>query len=154
MYGDSFDSLGVFGIISKSWIKKTQQLWVYDTEKQTEEKVWEHGAILEMCWSPDGGKISVTTNRFSESKDYYPFNIDIGFISLKDGKYESLVAWGGVSILASWSPDGESIAFLSYGGVKDNYIKTQYVPYAVNLRNAKSYALVLPDLRVLYSKPL
>src|SRR6267142_2851000 len=33
VYGDSLDSLGVFGIISKSWIKKPQQLWIYDTEK-------------------------------------------------------------------------------------------------------------------------
>jgi dipeptidyl aminopeptidase/acylaminoacyl peptidase len=110
--------------VSRSWVKKPTRVWLYRLRDKGFQKLWEQEpsiysfesfSISRLAWAPDGEKIGVVFNTSAAaSKDAaVAFNSGIGLISLKGGGLVPLPttsAWQGEP---NWSPDSQSIAFLS-----------------------------------------
>ena len=85
------DKLWYRDIIEKSYIKKPLQLWIYDLQKQTEEKVWEHtSSIYKIAWSPDAKNIALSYVRSDKPEEWLKRVWDIGVISLKQRRRENV----------------------------------------------------------------
>jgi len=109
--------------VSRSWVKKPTRVWLRVHDKGF-RKLWEQEpsiysfesfSISKLAWAPDAEKLAVVFNASAaSSKDAaVAFNSGIGLISLQGGglvPLPSTSAWQGEP---SWSPDSQSIAFLS-----------------------------------------
>lgn len=108
--------LNVIGVMNKRWIRKPQQLWLFDVTKNTESKLYEQAdqetSVFAIFWSPDSQKIAVVTTGVR-------LDTNIHLISLKTSEIIPLII-GGANLDLSWSPDSNSIAFFSDLGSKDN----------------------------------
>ena len=110
--------------VSRSWVKKPTRVWLYRVHDKGFRKLWEQEpsiysfesfSISKLAWAPDAEKLAVVFNASAaSSKDAaVAFNSGIGLISLQGGglvPLPSTSAWQGEP---SWSPDSQSIAFLS-----------------------------------------
>lgn len=110
--------------VSRSWVKKPTRVWLYRVHDKGFRKLWEQEpsiysfesfSISKLAWAPDAEKLAVVFNTSAaSSKDAaVAFNSGIGLISLQGGglvPLPSTSAWQGEP---SWSPDSQSIAFLS-----------------------------------------
>jgi dipeptidyl aminopeptidase/acylaminoacyl peptidase len=115
-------------IENKSWIRRPVQLWIYDLRQQTERMIWDYSnvkgsqswqvwqLVMSIVWSPDGNRIAVTytTLPILISPPSPTPNRNIAVIDADSGKTVELLdgmTWGANP---AWSPDGQSIAFMSY----------------------------------------
>ncbi len=92
--------------------------------------VFAEGAVASFlpAWSPDGARLSFVTGPWRRLD--FPDALDVGAVGLDSeglaaGAGASLVAGAGEDYGASWSPDGQWLAFHSHrGGTDDVYLRS------------------------------
>ena len=123
VYNDSL-MFPFWDFVSRSWVKKPTRVWLYRVHEKDFQKLWEQEpsiysfesfSISKLAWAPDGQKIAVVfnTSATASKNAAVVFNSGIGLISLKGGGLVPLPSTFGWQGEPSWSPDSQSIAFLS-----------------------------------------
>jgi dipeptidyl aminopeptidase/acylaminoacyl peptidase len=115
--GVVFDyDLGVFGMLNKRWIRKPQQLWLFEVTTSKESTLYEltsqETSVFGLSWSPDSQKLAVVTTGVA-------YDTNIRLISVDHGEISSLMT-GGANLDITWSPDSGRIAFVCDLGARDN----------------------------------
>jgi hypothetical protein len=91
-------------------------LFVYDLERSRLRRLTRDAfADIQPAWSPDGRRIAFTTDRFTSDVDALTFGAyRLALIDVADGTIQRVHAFAdGKHINPQWSPDGESLYFVS-----------------------------------------
>ena len=100
-------------------------LFIYDLEDDVLKRMTNDAfAELQPAWSPDGAKIAVVTDRFTMGLSSLLFgNYSLGLLDPTTGAIEPVLAFNeGKHINPQWSPDGESLYFVSdQSGISNIY---------------------------------
>ena len=88
-----------------------------DTKQLTDSEIHDEAGAV---WSPDGGRITFFSNR-TEQPDLNPDKIDLFMFDLKAGNFNRLDTPDGPKWKASFSPDGNKIAYFGHKGLKAGY---------------------------------
>lgn len=113
-----FYKLDAYGYLPKA----RYHLWTVDINSQelkqlTDSEIHdETGAV----WSPDGEKIAFFSNR-SEQPDLEPDKIDLFLYDLNTGEFSRVETPDGSKFRASFSPDGQRLAYFYRPGLKADY---------------------------------
>jgi dipeptidyl aminopeptidase/acylaminoacyl peptidase len=139
--GIVFDgSLSWFDVLNKAWIKKPQELWIYDILQRREEKITDSiqvgGIFGDLAWSPDARKISIAVV-IPDQKSTVRATRHIGYISLVNHQYSPLVTLKGASFSISWAPDSKAIAFLSEGDIEGKPRRSWFSLFTASLSDQK-----------------
>jgi Tol biopolymer transport system component len=93
--------------IAYTTVGKENQLWVYDLNRGTATKLTSEGIARWMTWTPDGRRLAFDLLKTTMSNIYW---------QTADGSQpmERLTASDYNQYPGSWSPDGETLAFVEY----------------------------------------
>ena len=118
------DKMTSFTIMTESWIRVPTQLWIFDSEKGTEQQIWQNdGEISSVAWSPDSTRIAVAYSappKLKDSEVY--FNQDVGVIAMSTKEFTPIATGEAAETLPEWSPDGKYLAYSSWMGYEDSPI--------------------------------
>ncbi len=94
-----------------------QDIWIYDIGRGTRMRLTVEGNNGDPVWTPDGMRVTFSSNR-DGSQDLYWKPAD------GSGQAELLLNMhtGNVLIPTSWSPDGESLAFYAVAPTRDIWV--------------------------------
>ena len=77
------------------------------------------GGIEELCWSPDGRFIAYSCKKLTGREYAFSTNTEIYIYDVQTGETEEITVGGGYDTIPVWSPDGNSLSWLSMA--RDGY---------------------------------
>ncbi|MDG5473436.1 S9 family peptidase [Jeotgalibacillus sp. ET6] len=93
--------------------EKEQHIAILDLSVNEVKQITEgDNSYTILDWSPDGEKIAYSTNDEADNKDF-SFNSELYLFSLKDLTRDKIKTNEGYIVGASWSPDGEKLAYVA-----------------------------------------
>ena len=115
-------------IEQRSWTRMRAQVWIYDLQERSERMIWDYSnvteaqswqvwqAVMGMTWSPDSNRVAI---------DYLALplvlnppspnpNRHIAVIDVSSGKSVDVVGGMNFGANPAWSPNGNSIAFMTF----------------------------------------
>ena len=128
-----FFKLDAYGYLPKN----RYHLWIVDLEEKTPKQITDSEIHDETgpVWSPDGNRIGFFSNR-TDQPDLNPNKVDLFIYDLETGEILKVRTPEGPKGDASFSRDGQMIAYLGYEGLKVGYKNTEL--WVVDLDNPGS----------------
>jgi dipeptidyl aminopeptidase/acylaminoacyl peptidase len=105
--------------------KKRQRLWLYDVTKETATRLTtgDYDEALP-AWSPDGKRIAFVSNHAADPDRSYDSDLYVARVATTPSQPTALTSYGPEGDASergsypAWSPDGQEIAFVQGGPVK------------------------------------